>query len=121
MLRSKKLFERRKKRVRYAISRFIGDKCRLSVFRSNANIYAQIISDKEGKTLVCASTLDKDLRASLKGSASNVEAAASVGRLLAERAKKAGIVDVVFDRGGYKYHGRVKALADSAREAGLKF
>ena len=90
---------------------------RLCVFRSNTNIYAQIINDENGSTLVSASSLDKDLK--LKNL--NIEAAAAVGASLAKKAKKAGIKCVVFDRGGYKYHGRVKALAESAREAGLKF
>jgi len=93
---------------------------RLSVFRSSKHIYAQVIDDAAGKTMAAASTLDKDLKGSLtKGS--NVEAAQAVGKLLATRAIEAGVKDVVFDRGGYLYHGRVKALADAAREAGLNF
>ena len=90
---------------------------RLCVFRSNANIYAQIIDDENGSTLVSASSLDKDLK--LKNL--NIEAAQKVGESLAKKAKKAGIKCVVFDRGGYKYHGRVKALAEAARENGLEF
>ena len=90
---------------------------RLCVFRSNKGIYAQIIDDTVGKTLVSASTLDKEI----KTKASNVEAAKEVGELVAKRAVKAGIENVVFDRGGYIYHGKVKALAESAREAGLEF
>lgn len=90
---------------------------RLCVFRSNTNIYAQIINDENGSTLVSASSLDKDLK--IKNL--NVEAATKVGEALAKKAKKAGIKTVVFDRGGYKYHGRVKALAEAARENGLKF
>ena len=90
---------------------------RLNVFRSNANIYAQIIDDVNGVTLVCASTLEKDF----EGATGNVEAAKKVGAVLAERAKAKGIEQVVFDRGGYIYHGRVAALAEGAREAGLKF
>ena len=90
---------------------------RLCVFRSNANIYAQIIDDENGSTLVSASSLDKDLK--IKNN--NVEAAASVGAALAKKAKKAGITKVVFDRGGYLYHGKVKALAEAARENGLEF
>ena len=90
---------------------------RLCVFRSNANIYAQIINDENGSTLVSASSLDKDLK--IKGL--NIEAATKVGESLAKKAKKAGIKCVVFDRGGYKYHGRVKALAEAARENGLEF
>ena len=90
---------------------------RLNVFRSNANIYAQIIDDVNGVTLVSASTLDKDF----EGATGNAEAAKKVGAVLAERAKAKGIEQVVFDRGGYVYHGRVAALADGAREGGLKF
>ena len=91
---------------------------RLNVFRSNSNIFAQIIDDAEGKTLVSASSIDKELKLENGG---NKEAAAKVGELLAKRAKKAKITNVVFDRGGYLYHGRVKALADAARENGLEF
>ena len=90
---------------------------RLNVFRSNANIYAQIIDDVNGVTLVSANTLDKEF----EGAAGNCEAAKKVGMVLAERAKAKGIEEVVFDRGGYIYHGRVAALADGAREGGLKF
>lgn len=91
---------------------------RLNVFRSNSNIFAQIIDDTKGETLVSASSIDKELKIKNGG---NVEAAIKVGKLLAERAKKAKITDVVFDRGGYLYHGRVKALAEAARENGLNF
>ena len=91
---------------------------RLNVFRSNSNIFAQIIDDENGVTLVSASSLDKDLKLA---NGSNVEAAKVVGKALAERAKKAKITKVVFDRGGYLYHGRVKALAEAARENGLEF
>ena len=90
---------------------------RLNVFRSNANIYAQIIDDVNGVTLVAANTLEKDF----EGATGNAEAAKKVGQLIAERAKAKGIEDVVFDRGGYIYHGRVAALAEGAREGGLKF
>jgi large subunit ribosomal protein L18 len=93
---------------------------RLNVFRSDKHIYAQVIDDTKGITLASASTLDKALRGELKNGAT-VEAAARVGALVAERAKAKGITKVVFDRGGYLYHGRVKALADAAREAGLEF
>jgi len=93
---------------------------RLSVHRSSKHIYAQVIDDVKGHTLAAASTLDKDLRGKLKTGA-DVEAAGAVGKLIAERAKKAGVEKVVFDRGPYIYHGRVKALADAAREGGLKF
>ena len=91
---------------------------RLNVFRSNSNIFAQIIDDSEGKTLVSASSIDKELKLENGG---NVEAATKVGELIAKRAKEAKITKVVFDRGGYLYHGRVKALADAARENGLEF
>ncbi len=93
---------------------------RLSVFRSGRQIYAQIINDLEGKTLAAASTLDADLKEKVKGGA-NKDAAQAVGKLVAERAKKAGVSKVVFDRGRYLYHGRVKALAEGAREGGLVF
>ncbi|MGH9790177.1 MAG: 50S ribosomal protein L18 [Candidatus Acidiferrales bacterium] len=93
---------------------------RLSVFRSIGHIYAQVIDDATSRTLVAASSLDKDTRQQAKRGA-NVAAAKVVGKAIAERAQNAGIHQVVFDRGGYKYHGRVKALADAAREAGLKF
>ena len=108
--------EIRHKRVRTKISG-TADRPRLSVFRSNKGIYAQIIDDVEGKTLVAASTLDKEV----KTKASNIEAAKEVGELVAKRAVKAWIKVVVFDRGGYIYHGKIKALAEAAREAGLEF
>src|SRR5262245_7801483 len=92
---------------------------RLAVFRSQAHIYAQVINDEEGKTLCSASTVDKDLRAQKSGA--NVAAAKAVGQLIATRAKEKGIEAVVFDRGGFQYHGRIKALADAARESGLRF
>jgi large subunit ribosomal protein L18 len=95
-------------------------KPRLAVFKSEKHIYAQIIDDTKGHTLVSASTLDKELRQGLSKTY-NVEAAKEVGRLIAQRALSLGIKTVVFDRGGFKYHGRIKALADAAREAGLKF
>ena len=91
---------------------------RLNVFRSNSNIFAQIIDDENGVTLVCASSLDKDLKLE---NGSNIEAATKVGEAIAEKAKKAKIKEVVFDRGGYLYHGRVKALAEAARNKGLEF
>ncbi|MDD9911488.1 MAG: 50S ribosomal protein L18 [Alphaproteobacteria bacterium] len=96
------------------------DRARLSVFRSNVHIYAQIISDAEGKTLVSASTVDKKLRKDIKNTMS-AEAAVTVGKEIAKRATAAGIKDVYFDRGGRQYAGRIKALADAAREAGLNF
>jgi large subunit ribosomal protein L18 len=112
--------ERRKARVRRAISANAGDRPRLSVFRSSKQIYAQIIDDGQGRTLASASTIEKALREQLKTGAT-VEAARLIGKEIAERAKKAGVAKVVFDRGGYMYHGRVKALAEGAREGGLEF
>ena len=106
----------RHKRVRGKVAG-TPERPRLNVFRSNSNIYAQIIDDVAGVTLVSASTLDKDF----EGATGNCEAAKKVGQLLAERAKAKGIDTVVFDRGGYLYHGRVAALADGAREGGLEF
>ena len=107
---------KRHKRVRAKISG-TPERPRLNVFRSETNIYAQIIDDVNGKTLASASSLDK----TLKGVGANCEAAKKVGQLVAERAKAAGITTVVFDRGGYVYHGRVAALAEGAREGGLEF
>jgi large subunit ribosomal protein L18 len=112
--------ERRKARVRKALKARAFGRPRLSVFRSDKNIYAQIIDDATGRTLAAASTLDKDVKATVKNGATS-EAAATIGKLIAERATKAGVADVVFDRGAYIYHGRVKALADAAREGGLQF
>jgi len=120
MIESKQLFERRKRRVRYKLAQVSTEKLRLSVFRSKNHMYAQVIDDKARQTLAAASTLDKELKGKLKAT-SNVSAASEVGKLLAERAVKAGVKQVVFDRGGYIYHGRVKALADAARTAGLSF
>jgi large subunit ribosomal protein L18 len=120
MLSSKELFQRRQQRNRFILRKKAGGRPRLSVFRSSKHIYAQIIDDRQGTTLAAASSIDKDLRAELKTGA-DTSAAARVGRLIAERAQKAGITQVVFDRGGYLYHGRVKALADAAREGGLSF
>jgi large subunit ribosomal protein L18 len=112
--------ERRIARVRRHIKAHAYGRLRLSVFRSSKQIYAQIIDDAKGVTLVSASSLEKDQREALKTGATT-EAAKVIGKLVAERAVQAGIESVVFDRGGYMYHGRVKALADGAREAGLKF
>ncbi len=113
------LFQRRKLRVRSSLRKnATGDRLRLSVFRSGQHIYAQLIDDKQGVTVVSASSLEKDL--ALKNGA-NIEAAKKVGALIANRAKELKILNVLFDRGGYLYHGRVKALADGAREAGLVF
>jgi large subunit ribosomal protein L18 len=111
---------RRTAKVRREIRRAAGDRKRLSVFRSSKHIYAQVIDDIKGETLASASSLEKEMRGSLKNGA-NIAAAKAVGKLLAERAAAKGVKDVVFDRGGYLYHGRVKALADAAREGGLKF
>lgn len=110
---------RRHERVRKNMSGTV-EKPRLSVFRSLNHIYAQIIDDTASKTLVSASTLDAELKDKLSGK-KKAEAATFVGELVAKRAKGSGISEVVFDRGGYKYHGRVKSLADGARKAGLKF
>ena len=111
---------RRQGRVRGTLRRAAGERKRLTVFRSSKHIYAQVIDDEEGVTLVSASSIEKTAREGLKTGAS-VDAAKSVGKLIAERAKEKGVKDVVFDRGGYIYHGRMKALADAAREAGLQF
>ncbi len=120
MSSSQSLYKRRKQRVRSQIRRKSRARPRLSVFRSSKHIYAQVIDDAKGVTLASASSLEKDLRGSLKTGADK-DAAAAVGKLVAERATAAGAKEVVFDRGGYLYHGRVKALADAAREGGLAF
>jgi large subunit ribosomal protein L18 len=120
MSKGKSLFDRRKLRVRGKFAKLAGGRPRLSVHRSGRHIYAQIIDDTQGTTLASASSLEKDMRGKLKTGADK-SAATEVGSLVAERAKAAGITTVVFDRGGYIYHGRVKALADAAREAGLDF
>jgi large subunit ribosomal protein L18 len=112
--------ESRSQRTRSKLARARNERPRLSVFRSSKNISAQIIDDRAGKTLVAASSLDGDMRDSVK-KGSTAEAAAQVGKAVAEKAIKAGVKDVIFDRGGYMYHGRVKALAEAAREAGLNF
>jgi large subunit ribosomal protein L18 len=118
MAHEDKLFGRRKRRTRYRIAQTSAGKPRLSVFRSGRHIYVQLIDDALGQTVAAASTNEKDGRAPKTW---NVDAAVQVGRRIAERALAKGITDVVFDRGGYIYHGRVKALADAARENGLKF
>ena len=112
------LFDKRRQRVRTALKARSGNRPRLSVHRSGRHIYAQIIDDVAGKTVASASTLDKDIKAKTGATAA---AAAAVGKAVAERAKKAGVSQVVFDRGGFLFHGRVKALADAAREGGLEF
>jgi large subunit ribosomal protein L18 len=112
--------ERRKARVRRAIRAAANGRPRLSVHRTNKQIYAQIIDDEKGVTLASASSLEGDLKAAVKSGA-NVAAAAAIGKAIAERAVKAGVTEVIFDRGAYLYHGRVKALAEAAREGGLSF
>ena len=112
--------DRRKATVRRAIKSAATGRARLTVFRSSKHIYAQVIDDLKGETVACASSLEKDMRGAMKTGA-NIAAAKAVGKLIAERAKEKGIKDVVFDRGGYLYHGRIKALADAAREGGLNF
>jgi large subunit ribosomal protein L18 len=114
------LANRRRIRLRYQLRQKSHGRPRLSVFRSGKNIHAQIIDDAQGRTLAAASSLDKDLKAALKTGADKA-AAAAVGKLVAERALAAGVKEVVFDRGAYLYHGRVKALAEAAREGGLAF
>src|SRR5437879_3139432 len=118
--KSKALFLRRRQRVRAKLRRTATNRPRLSVFRSSKHIYAQVIDDAAGHTLAAASSLDGGLRTSLKSGA-DVAAAGAVGKLIAERARAAGIERVVFDRGAYLFHGRVKALADAAREGRLVF
>jgi large subunit ribosomal protein L18 len=115
-----KQVERRQARIRRTIKAAAGGRLRLSVFRSSKHIYAQVIDDRKGATIVAASSLEKELRGSLKTGA-DVGAAKVVGKLVAERATAIGVKNVVFDRGHYLYHGRVKALADAAREGGLNF
>jgi large subunit ribosomal protein L18 len=111
-------FERRRQRVRTGIRVKGAARPRLSIHRSGRHIYAQVIDDAAGKTVAAASSLEKDARGK---SGANLDAAASVGKIVAERAKKAGVTRVVFDRGGFIFHGRVKALAEAAREGGLEF
>jgi large subunit ribosomal protein L18 len=115
-----KQLERRKARVRRTIKAVAGERPRLSVFRSSKQIYAQVIDDRKGITVASASSIEKAMRSSLKTGA-DIDAAKAVGKLVAERASAAGVKEVVFDRGNYIYHGRVKALADAAREGGLNF
>ena len=114
------LFRRRRQRVRFKLKHAGKLRPRLSVFRSSQHIYAQIIDDAAGRTLAAASTLDEAVKKALKTGADS-DAAKAVGKAIAERAKQAGIAQVVFDRGAYMFHGRVKALADAAREGGLEF
>jgi large subunit ribosomal protein L18 len=112
------LFEKRRRRNRSALRARAGGRPRLSIHRSGKHIYAQVIDDAAGKTVASASTLEKDVRGK---TGATIEAAQEVGKRVAEAAKAAGITQVVFDRGGFLYHGRVKALADAARESGLEF
>ncbi|MBN8898093.1 MAG: 50S ribosomal protein L18 [Rhodospirillales bacterium 69-11] len=114
------LRDRRRERLRFQLRQKANGRPRLSVFRSSKNIYAQVIDDAQGRTLAAASTLETSLKGALKTGADKA-AAAAVGKLVAERALAAGVTKVVFDRGSYLYHGRVKALADAAREGGLDF
>ena len=118
MSKMKNLTQRRAMRNRAKLARVSTNRPRLSVFRSSKHIYAQVIDDARGVTVAAASSLDEGLKAS---SGANVDAASAVGKLVAERAKQAGVTDVVFERGEYSYHGRVKALAEGAREGGLNF
>ena len=118
MSSNKDLFARRQRRTRYKIRQTAGGKPRLSVFRSSRHIYAQLIDDNNGVTLASASTAEKELDVAKSW---NKDAAAEVGKRVAERALKAGVTEIVFDRGGYIFHGRVKSLADAAREAGRTF
>ena len=114
------LFARRQRRTRFALRQASGGRPRLSVFRSGKHIYAQVIDDRKGTTLAAASSLDEGLQGKLKTGA-NKDAAVEVGKLIAERAIAAGVKEVIFDRGGYMFHGRVQALATAAREGGLSF
>ena len=118
--RSQELYRRRRDRVRAKVRKVAGDRVRLTVFRSNQHIYAQIVNDTEGRTMAAASTVEKDIKTSV-GKGGNIDAAKAVGVAIAKRAVAAGVKVVVFDRGGYLYHGRVKALAEAAREGGLSF
>ena len=120
MAKLKKQTGRRTARVRRAIKAAAGTRARLSVFRSSKHIYAQVIDDRKGETIAAASSIEKDMRGALKTGA-DIEAAKQVGKRVAERATAKGVKDVVFDRGGYIFHGRVKALAEAAREGGLNF
>jgi len=117
---TKALFTRRQRRTRYALRKAANGRPRLSIFRSGKHIYAQVIDDRKGTTLAAASSLDEGLKGKIKTGADK-SAAAEVGKLIAERAVAVGVKEVVFDRGGYAYHGRVAALATAAREGGLSF
>ncbi|HEX8191536.1 MAG TPA: 50S ribosomal protein L18 [Allosphingosinicella sp.] len=112
------LFDRRRQRVRTSLRKRAGERARLSIHRSGRHIYAQVIDDQASRTVASASTLEKDVRGT---TGATITSAQDVGRRIAERAKAAGVTRVVFDRGGFLFHGRVKALADAAREGGLEF
>jgi|TARA_B100001540_G_scaffold33999_1_gene29974 large subunit ribosomal protein L18 len=120
MKTNRSLFERRKSRNRTSLRKKLNGKIRLSVFRSNKHIYCQIIDDQNNTTLLSSSTLDKELRKKIKSTGTK-EAASEVGKDIGKKAIEKGLKEIVFDRGGYLYHGRVKSLADGAREVGLKF
>ena len=120
MLRKQELFQRRRKRTRARLHKLSSGRPRLSGFRSGKHIYAQVIDDKHGAVITAASSLEKEARSEMKNGA-NKQAAGRVGKTIAERTLAAGVKEVVFDRGAYKYHGRVKALAEAARESGLNF
>ena len=120
MVKQKERFDRRQRRTRHAVRTHANGRPRLSVFRSGKHIYCQVIDDTVGRTLAAASTIDKDLKGQFKTGA-DTAAALEVGKLIAQRAKAAGVTSVVFDRGGYRFHGRVKAVAEGAREGGLSF
>ena len=119
--KSKYLYDKRKARTRFRLRNTCTKNIRLSVFRSNSNIYAQIIDDEKQSTLLASSSLDKELKKMVGDQAGNIKTATAVGSDIAKKAKEKGIKEVYFDRGGYLYHGRVKALAEAAREEGLKF
>ncbi|WCT72943.1 50S ribosomal protein L18 [Sphingomonas naphthae] len=119
MAKGLSLFQKRRQRVRTALKARAGGRPRLSIHRSGRHIYAQVIDDAAGRTVASASTIDKGIKGEASGA--NLQAAASVGKRVAEKATAAGVTQVVFDRGGFLFHGRVKALADAAREGGLEF
>ena len=119
--KSKELFNRRKKRNRFSLKAKSTLQHRLSIYRSSSNIYVQLIDDTNGNTILASSTLDKDIKDVTKNNGGNIKAAELVGKKIAKSAKDKGIKNVCFDRGGYLYHGRVRALAESARKEGLSF
>ena len=119
--KSKYLYNKRQSRTRFRLKNNCTKNIRLSIFRSNSNIYAQIIDDEKQSTLLSSSSLDKDLKKKAGEKSGNIETATAVGSDIAKKAKEKGIKEVYFDRGGYLYHGRVKALAEAARKEGLKF